>query len=315
MIPILKTFLITLAIVTVAATSPDAYAKRFGGGRSFGSKPSYSSPFRRSAPQRQSLSQQQAAAQNQGLRNSMSRRGGLMGMLGGLALGGLLGSLLFGGAFENLNLFDLLVFGGIAFLLYRLFAARSRPEASFGASTGAYRDAGDVSGIRDFQSGPAENSRSFETDLLFKKNQTGTNGADSNLDDADFEKVAVPKGFDEDAFLRGAKEAYRQMQSAWDRGDLSEIRGLTTDHVFSEVKDQLDQRGSLSQTDILKLDAELLDVRELDRQTEATVLFDSILREAAEERPAQIREIWHFIRPANSTRPTWFLDGIQQLED
>jgi len=47
-----------------------------------------------------------------------------MGMLGGLALGGLLGSLFFCGAFENINFMDILVFGGIAFLLYKLFAAR-----------------------------------------------------------------------------------------------------------------------------------------------------------------------------------------------
>jgi hypothetical protein len=33
--------------------------------------------------------------------------------------------LFFGGAFENFNFIDILVFGGIAFLLYKLFAARA----------------------------------------------------------------------------------------------------------------------------------------------------------------------------------------------
>lgn len=308
-------FVFALAIVIVLASIPDAYAKRFGGGRSFGSKPSYSSPFPRSATPRQSLSRQQAATQNESLRNSLSRRGGLMGMLGGLALGGLLGSLLFGGAFENINLFDILIFGAIAFLLYKLFAARSRPEGGYRTSSSGYGDAGDLDQSPGFQSDHAGNARAFDTDLLFKKDPTNRNKVDSSVKDADFETLSVPKEFDKGAFLNGAKNAYRQLQNAWDRGDLSEIRGLTTDHVFSEIKDQIDQRDSASQTELLNLDAELLDVREMDRQAEATVLFDSILREAVEERPVQVREIWHFIRPVNSTSPTWFLDGIQQLED
>jgi predicted lipid-binding transport protein (Tim44 family) len=62
---------------------------------------------------------------------SFSKRGGLMGLLGGLALGGLLGSLFFGGAFENFNFMDILIFGGIAYLLYKLFAAKAgRPRTS-----------------------------------------------------------------------------------------------------------------------------------------------------------------------------------------
>ena len=308
-------FVITLAVLIAFASIPDAAAKRFGGGRSFGSKPSYSSPFKRSATPRQSYAQQQAAAQNQSLRNSFSRRGGLMGMLGGLALGGLLGSLLFGGAFENINMFDILIFGAIAFLLFKLFAARSRPESSYSASTGSLRDPENLARRDHFASGPGGHSRGFETDLLFKKDRNGSGKSDTTGDDADFETLTLPNGFDEAAFLSGAKSAYRQLQAAWDRGDLSEIRALTTDHVFSEIKDQIDQRDSSNQTEILKLDAELLDIREMGGQTEATVLFDSILREAVDERPLQIREIWHFVRPTNSTRPTWFLDGIQQLED
>ncbi len=305
----------TLAAMIILVSIPDADAKRFGGGRSFGSKPSYSTPFRRSAAPRQTLSQQQAAAQNQSLKNSLSRRGGLMGMLGGLALGGLLGSLLFGGAFENINFFDIVIFGAVAVLLYRLFAARSRPAPSFRTSTGGYEDAGGLHRQPGFQSDRTADPQPLETDLLFKKGRAGSNGGDPASQDADFDSVPVPEGFDQAAFLSGAKNAYRQLQNAWDRGDLSEIRGLTTDDVFAEIKDQIDQRDSVNETDILKLDAELLDVRETDRQIEATVVFDSILRESAAERPVQVREIWHFIRPANSSHPTWFLDGIQQLED
>jgi predicted lipid-binding transport protein (Tim44 family) len=304
-----------LAGVIVLASIPDAEAKRFGGGRSFGSKPSYSTPYRPSTTPRQTFSQQQAAAKNQSLKDSFSRRGGLMGMLGGLALGGLLGSLLFGGAFENINFFDIVIFGAIAFLLYKLFAARAQSGASFRTSAAGYGEGGGRHRQPDVQSDRSSDPSAFETDLLFKKDRTGSKSVDSESRDADFDSVPVPEGFDQADFLDGAKNAYRQLQNAWDRGDLSEIRGLTSDHVFAEIKDQIDRRDSANQTDVLKLDAELLDIREMDRQLEATVLFDSIMRESVGDRPAQVREIWHFIRPANSSRPTWFLDGIQQLDD
>ena len=300
----------TLVVVFTLASIPDAHAKRFGGGRSFGSKPSYSTPFRGSTSPRSSASQQQAAAQNQGLRNSMARRGGLMGMLGGLALGGLLGSLLFGGAFENINLFDILIFGAIAFMLYKLFAARSRAPSDYANNEGSYSPTQRA----DFRSGHSDNPRGFDTDLLFNKDRAAKS-QESSFEDADFETVSLPSGFDQSAFLEGAKKAYQQLQSAWDRGDLSEIRGLTTDHVFTEIKDQIEQRDASNRTEIIKLEAELLDVRDTGNHTEASVLFDSILRESSEERPAQVREIWHFIRPLHSATPTWYLDGLQQLEN
>ena len=45
------------------------------------------------------------------------------------------------------------------------------------------------------------------------------------------------------------------------------------------------------------------------------MLFDAILREGAEQQAAQVREVWHFVKPVHSVRFTWYLDGIQQLED
>jgi predicted lipid-binding transport protein (Tim44 family) len=50
-------------------------------------------------------------------------------------------------------------------------------------------------------------------------------------------------------------------------------------------------------------------------ELQATVLFDVIMREDNNAQPDQAREVWHFVKPKNSIQPTWYLDGIQQLED
>jgi len=305
----------------------DAYAKRMGGGKSFGSRPSYSESYKRSTDMAPSSSpaQQQAyqssAQRNQAARETMSRRGGFMGMLGGLALGGLLGALLFGGAFEHLNFLDILVFALIAFLLFKFFAARRRAASGEPATAGGYHPAGDSARDPEFDQAyrrqgdfrQAGNS-GFDTDVLFGKGR-GTTSSGQTAGMAG-QPDAVPADFDSAAFLAGAKAAYEMMQKAWDEGDLAQLRALTTDKVFGELQDQLKARGAESnKTELLKVDVELLEVRDLGTDRETTVLFDVIMRESPGERPAQVREVWHFVRSKLSRQPTWFLDGIQQLED
>jgi len=287
----------------------DADAKRFGGGSSFGGRSSYSAPYKRSAiPPSRSASQQQAAAQNQAARQGMTNRGGLMGLLGGLALGGLLGSLFFGGAFENINFMDILVFGGIAYLLYKLFAATKAGAAQRPAYN---RTANDYEESQPIQSNPA----GFNTDVLFNKDKKQSAGQNFQQN-ADFKNtIAVPEGFDQQAFLSGAKIAFTTLQKAWDDRDLAEIRGLSTDKVFAEIQDQLKASATENHTDILKLDAELLEVREIGSELEAVVLFDTIMREDINAQTEQVREVWHFVKPKISVQPKWLLDGIQQLEN
>lgn len=310
-------FMVIVVALLVGATFlllpfGDADARRFGGGRSFGSKPMYSQPY---SMQRSTVTRTPTAGQlqNKSRRAELAQRGGLWGMLGGLALGGLLGALLFGGAFEGLNFFDILVFAGIAFLLYYLFVMRRRGGLSPAAS-----NYGRVSATAPGEQTAYEDrsERGFDTDLLFKKHAVGSGPA-----------VAPPEtpiqrfaGFDRGEFLEGARNAYRRLQESWDKGDLADIRQFTTDAVFAEVQDQLHARTAVNQTEIFKVDAELLEVREVANHLEASVLFDVLMREVdgdegQDARPYRVREVWHFVRPVRSDRPTWFLDGVQQLED
>lgn len=319
------TVLISLSLVV--AGIPDAEAKRFGGSRSFGGKSSYSSPFKRSAASKpsRSASQKKASKQNQTARQGMSRRGGLMGMLGGLALGGLLGSLFFGGAFENFNFMDILIFGGIAYLLFKIFAAKSnagRRQPVFTQDSYGSKQQTTQNRAQSFENKAQQRSTGFDTDFLFNKDkkQTGSStdfhAQNIEQDDAGFDEDldVIPEGFNEADFLIGATGAYKDLQKAWDKRDLAEIRGLTTDKVFAEIQDQLKASMEANNTDVLKVDAELLSIREIGTEFEAVVLFDSVIREDSGAQAEQVREVWHFIKSKNSLQLKWYLDGIQQLE-
>ncbi len=301
---IIATLLIGISL-TLGGMS-DANAKRFGGGSSFGGRSSYSAPYQRSVtPPARPANQQQAAAQNPAANPARTGRSGLMGILGGLALGGLLGSLFAGGGFHGINFMDILVFGGIAFLLYKLFAAKKtdaapRPVYNRTADHDYHDTASTHQEPRTTQAG-------FDTDILFKKNNNAVPSGQNT--------AAVLQGFDQQAFLSGAKIAFTHLQKAWDERDFAEIRGLTTDKVFAEIQDQLKASAAPNRTEILKLEAELLEVREVGSELEAVVLFDTIMREDNNAQAGQVREVWHFIKPKVSVQSKWYLDGIQQLED
>ncbi len=319
-------FTLAIAVTLSFAGISDAEAKRFGGARSFGSKSSYSKSYSRKASStKKTASQKQASQQNQTARQSMSRRGGLMGMLGGLALGGLLGSLFFGGAFENFNFMDILMFGGVAYLLFKLFAAKANkqsPRPVFSTANKSNRSQPDPLSTRNYQRNndnatTSAKAADFNTDIFSnKKSSPKFEAAPVAIQNESIEQpLVLPKDFNEADFLDGAKGAYKMLQAAWDNKDVSEIRGLTTDKVFAEIQTQIHASTDENKTEVLNIEAELLEVRELNTELEATVIFDSLLREEAGSSATQVREVWTFIKPKNSLQSKWYLDGLQQLED
>jgi predicted lipid-binding transport protein (Tim44 family) len=222
----------------------------------------------------------------------------------------LLGSLFFGGAFEGINFLDILLFGGVAYLLFKLFAARRPDGMSHPAGGGGYAAPERPVYEPAYQRTAAPNRAGFDTDLLFTRGGIPSTGFTPSK-----EPLRLPADFDAAAFLKGAKAAYAHLQQAWDRGDLAELRSLCTDTVFAELQQQIRQREGENRTELLKVEAELLGVRDVGGDREAAVLFEVVLRESPGQAPAPVREVWHFTRSKASKQPTWFLDGLQQLED
>ncbi len=320
-------FIIFTLISMIFLLGSIAEAKRFGGGSSFGSKKSYSSPYKKSAAPQKSFSQQKAAAANQQKKQQFSKRGGLMGMLGGLALGGLLGALFFGGAFEGFNFFDFLIIGGIIFAVFwflkrKQTSAASRPAAA--GAAGAYSGSSSAQQMH-FDASQTETSLTNSSDLKTRINQhyNDSNDADFSEDlsasSSSQTQTELPDWFDQEEFLNGARSAYLMLQKAWDDSDLNAIKGLTTEHVYNEIQSQIVTQPPQGTTRILQLNAELIDFQELENQHEAAVMFDNLVAESDsqgnEGRAAQVRELWHFMRGKDSTAPTWYLDGIQQIEE
>ena len=126
--------------------------------------------------------------------------------------------------------------------------------------------------------------------------------------------ATLPAGFDAAGFERTAKLIFVRMQAANDSADLNDLRTFTTPEMFAAVKLDLQDRSSAAQTtDVVRIDAEVLEVvSETDRQI-VSVRFHGLIREEKDAVAAPFDEIWHLVKPADGSRE-WAIAGIQQAQ-
>ena len=72
--------------------------------------------------------------------------------------------------------------------------------------------------------------------------------------------ATVPAGFDTDRFLREAKAQFARLQSAFDRGDRSALAEVMTPTMFAEIARELPAGPLAHPTEIVALNAELVEV-------------------------------------------------------
>jgi len=119
----------------------------------------------------------------------------------------------------------------------------------------------------------------------------------------------VPAGFDTAGFLRAAKMNFIKLQVANDAGKLDEIREFTTREMFDEL--QRDIQGGHS-TDVIALNADLLELATEKEKHWASVRFSGMVRETPGTEPVGFEEVWNLVKPTDGSGG-WLLAGIQQM--
>ncbi|MDQ6988504.1 MAG: Tim44-like domain-containing protein [Mariprofundaceae bacterium] len=288
-----KVFILSFLALFVGVTgfAEHSEAKRFGGGGSFGKSFSKQKSFGKPSPQKNFNSQKAAPTQ-------AGKSGGMMGMLGGLAMGGLLGAMFFGGAFEGINFMDILLFAGIGFAIFWFM----RRAASGATRQPEYAHAG--------QGSPLGGQQDEET---AHNNDAFTTSSSSSA-------MAKPD-IDHDVFLNSARDIFMRMQADWDAKNMDDIRSFCTADVAQKVAaDIAGLAEHSSKTDVGMLNAVIEDTwceSELDWvAVHFTALLDEATLDAAgqviEQASNQVDERWIFQHNPHSEDPTWYLAGIQQ---
>lgn len=276
--------MVFIVLVGLGLAASDADARRFGGGRSGG--------FQRDNIMRRDVAPaapvQRAAPAQAAPGSSAPAAGGasrwlapLAGLAAGLGLAALFSHLGLSEAFGSFLLIAALVIA--ALFVVRLLSRRStsRPLQYAGAGPGAAAVQAEPFAASGVESAPAG---------------------------------SLPAGFDAEGFARQAKVNFLRMQAANDAGNLDDIREFTTPEMFAEIGLELQERkGAAQQTDVVLLEAEVLDATQEGDRYVASVRFHGTIREERDGAPQPFDEVWHLVKPVAGSSG-WLVAGIQQAQ-
>lgn len=284
----------TLTLSIALVTGDAEAAKRFGGGKSFGMQRQTTAPAQAptaapaTAP---SAAKAQPATTMPQTPPRRSWMGPLAGLAAGLGLAALASHFGFGEELASMLTIGLLVMAGLALVG---FIARRRAAAAAAPGVGGIQYA--AAGSGDTAVKPA-----YEVSLPASAAAASSAAAGS-----------IPADFDVEGFTRNAKLNFIRLQAANDAGNLEDIREFTTPEVFAEIRMALAERGAgTQQTDVVALEAEVIDVAEEASRYVVSVRFKGLIREDSEAAAEPVDEIWHLTKPRDG-KGGWVVAGIQQ---
>jgi predicted lipid-binding transport protein (Tim44 family) len=299
-------FIFTLGLVSMDADA----ARRFGGGGNLGKQraapmktetpaaaPATAPPASTAAAPAKPAQAAPAAAPA-AKPSFMSRWGGL---LAGLGIGALLASM-FGAQMGPIigALLMALALGGVAFLLYRLFAGRKNANAEVKPRPLQFAGIGAAvpgAPAQSFGGGAAPSTADEEAPVV-------RSAAPAALADSEIEP-----------FLRVAKTSFIRLQAANDAGDLDDIRDYTTPEMYAEIAMQVqDRAGAAQKTEVVSVNPSLVESVVEGDHAIASVRFTGLMRENDAPNPVPFDEIWHVRKNLKDRKGSWMIMGIQQAE-
>ena len=348
----MKTLLLSLCMAVAGTSltiAPlEAEAKRLGGGKAAGmqrqmpAQPAQATPGTPAKPAAPANANQAAPASPAPAAATPPRRswlGPIAGLAAGLGLAALFSHLGMGAAFGEFITMALLAL--VAFIAIRWVMGRMRASSPASVSAGpqwatAAAGAGSAAGATSSASEPAAPLMRTAQPLSSPAREAAAGPAGVDLpplqpvvrtaeglgtasqfgaDIAAYGPAtrAMPEGFDAEAFERLAKMVFIRLQAANDTGAVDDLRKFTTPELFASLKqDLLERHGAEQHTDVVELDARLVDTSKEGDQWVASVRFRGLIREEKGAEATPFDELWHLVKPLDDSRE-WAIAGITPM--
>ncbi|MGK0444535.1 MAG: putative lipid-binding transport protein (Tim44 family) [Bermanella sp.] len=265
-------FSVFLAGLLVVSFAEPAAAKKFGGG-GFG-KTFKTSPF-----QKQSPSSPNKAAPN--AEKGKATRPGMGGLMGGLLAGGIFAYLLGSGAFEGLQMMDILLFALIGFVLFKLFARPKHTPQMAGMQRTGFEQMQSPSSVIQAQ-GVSANTESIPMEF--------------------------PEGFDVTGFEKGALEHFALVHKAWDEGELTTIAEYVHPDLLAQLTQERGQYGAKLDNQIIDLSAQIVRAEPLLNGHRLSILFRGLMKDMQSNEEHGVFDVWHLEKHASDA---WLIVGIE----
>ena len=298
--------LLLAAFAALTLTLSDlADAARMGGGRSFGAQrqsvtpskpaPPAAAPANSAAAQPATPAAGTAPAPAAAPSGASRWLGPIAGIAAGLGLAALLSHFGLSEGFGSLLLVALVIFAGV-FLVRMLMRRRetAKPLQYAGASV---------------RPGYENQARPVWSDAPKVEPPVAPAAGAPGFGVA---RKPLPQGFDAAGFASEAKRQFIRLQGSYDTADRAALSAVMTSEMYTEIGRELDERGPHQATEIVTLDADVLDVATEGDKHWASVRFTGLVREDGEPQPKPIDEVWNLAKPVRGTSG-WLLAGITQL--
>jgi predicted lipid-binding transport protein (Tim44 family) len=268
----------------------------------------------------------------------------LGGLAAGLGLAWLANSMGLGGALGGAmgNILTMLLMGVAAFMAWNMYK-RYKASKEGGQAQPAYANGYNPNNVgNDAAARPFENTTYQRTTTNYEAPQaapvqTGSmigSGIGSSIGSgigaaaeapsalSGSQSWGIPAGFDTVGFLAGAKAHFVNLQAAWDKSDITTLRGMLTEEMMREVQAQITERdaatpaGTVHRTEVVAIDAQLMGIEEIPAgehaaQYMASVEFSGQIREEVGLAAEPFREVWNLTKPVAGGG--WLVAGIQAL--
>lgn len=280
----MKHFIVLLSLVSFLFTASfNAEARK-----KFGSKSSGKTQQTQTTQQKQQTDTQALNAKSTTTPKS-SKKGIMAGVLGGLLAGGLIAAML-GDDFEGFQFLEMILLAAAAFLIFKLvkgmLAKKQQPSYAGASAMGGYNN---TPPPQQFQSqGPIGGG-------------FGASSVPMNL----------PRDFDINGFLQGARQHYQTIQTAWNNNDFSTVSEYLSPELVEEFKREREQQGDVN-TEVMFVDAELVRADTRPDVWEVSIKFTGKYRDLGDMQEEPIHEIWHLERKTAGEAP-WLIVGIEDL--
>jgi predicted lipid-binding transport protein (Tim44 family) len=310
------------AIAALTLSLSDLAGARMGGGRSFGAQRQSITPARptpaptapvgnaaaQAAPSTPAAGAAKAApgAAPAATPSGASRwLGPIAGLAAGLGLAALMSHFGLSEGFGSLLLIMMLVFGAI--IVIRMFLGRRQVAGPMQYATGG-TSAGATAGDNARASYEPPSAPSWGSAAKLEPVAAAEPAAPA----FGVVRKPLPPGFDAEGFAREAKRQYIQIQRSYDNADRAALSSVMTSEMNTEIGRELDERVGHQPTEIVTLDADVLDVATEGDKYWASVRFTGLLREDGEPLPKSVDEIWNLTKPVKGSSG-WLLAGISQI--
>ena len=310
----MKTWTYLIAVLTLGLSlgvGDAEAAKRLGGGKSVGMQKQTASPDKApgatpaQAPNNATAATAAAPGAAAAAAPKRSWMGPLAGLAAGLGLAALASHFGFGEGLANMLLIGLAVMAVLA-VVGIVMRKRAAAQQQGAAGPGGMQYA--AAGLN-----PTDTQQPKRFDVSMPGSSNGSQ-IGSQIGSGLASPSAIPADFDSAAFERNAKVQFIRLQAANDASNLDDLREFTTPEMFAELRMDITDRGAVvSKTEVVQVDASVLEVVEEANRYVVSVRFNGSVQESGTAQPEAFDEVWHLVK-ARAGSGGWLVAGITQRQ-